>query len=177
MIISSIVAISNNYAIGVDNDLPWHMPADLKFFKDTTYGKYVLMGRKSYESVGKPLPGRTNIVVTRKKDYFQSGIIVVNSITDGIKVAQDAGQTELFILGGSNIYSQTINLWNRLYITKIDTVINNATAFFPKINLEAWRLTHQDDHQADKKNPHNYSFCTYMRSYDKSQPNSLKNTL
>ena len=94
MILSAIVAVSNNNVIGIDNDLPWHMPADLKFFKETTLGYHVLMGRKSFESINKPLPGRTNIVVTRQKDFYHSGVITVHSIVDGILVAQDAGEEE-----------------------------------------------------------------------------------
>ena len=96
MIISSIVAVSNNYAIGVDNDLPWHLPADLKYFKEKTLGHYVLMGRKSFDSVGRPLPGRTNIVVTRNKDFHHSGIHIVHSLSDGLLMAQEAGVCLLY---------------------------------------------------------------------------------
>jgi len=165
MIISSIVAISNNNAIGVDNDLPWHMPADLKFFKETTLGHYVLMGRKSFDSVGRPLPGRTNIVVTRNKNFNNTGVIVAHSIPEGILIAQEAGQEELFILGGSNIYFQTMNLWDKLYVTKIDTEIPNATAFFPEIKEEEWSLTSEIAHKADEKNAFDYRFCLYERPY------------
>ena len=163
MIISSIVAVSNNYAIGVDNDLPWHLPADLKYFKEKTLGHYVLMGRKSFDSVGRPLPGRTNIVVTRNKDFYHSGIHIVHSISDGLLMAQNAGIEELFILGGSNIYFQTQDLWNKLYLTKIDTVIENATAFFPKVDETKWKLVSKEAHQADDKNPYDYTFCLYER--------------
>lgn len=163
MTISTIVAISNNRAIGVDNDLPWHMPADLKFFKNKTFGKHVLMGRKSFESINKPLPGRTNIIVTRKEDYYRSDIIITNSIPEGIAVAQDAGEEELFILGGANIYTQTQNLWHRLYITEIDTVVENATAYFPEIDMSRWTLISKEPHKADEENPYNYTFCYYER--------------
>ncbi len=163
MTISSIVAVSNNNAIGIDNDLPWHLPGDLKFFKETTYGKYVLMGRKSFESIGRPLPGRTNIVVTRNKDFYHSGIKVVHSIADGILIAQNAQQEELFILGGSKIYTQTQNLWDNLYLTKVDTDVNNATAFFPQLNWNDWHLESEESHLSDDKNPFNYSICLYKR--------------
>jgi len=163
MKISSIVAVSNNNAIGINNDLPWKMPADLKYFKEKTLGHYVLMGRKSFESVGRPLPGRTNIVVTRNKDFYYSNIIIVNSITDGIRKAVEAHQEELFILGGSNIYFQTIDLWDKLYLTKIDTEVSKATAFFPEISSPDWKLISEDKHQADEKNPYNYNFCVYER--------------
>jgi len=163
MIISSIVATSNNNAIGVNNDLPWHMPADLKYFKEKTYGHYVMMGRKSFDSVGKPLPGRTNIVVTRNKEFCHSGIHIVHSLSDGLAFAQNAGVDELFILGGSNIYFQTQNIWNRLYLTKVDTVIENATAFFPEVDLTKWKLVSEEPHKADEKNPFDYNFYLYER--------------
>lgn len=168
MIISSIVAISNNNAIGVDNDLPWHMPADLKFFKDTTLGHYVLMGRKSFDSVGRPLPGRTNIVITRNKSFNNTGVIVAHSIPEGILMAQNAGQKELFILGGSNIYFQTINLWDKLYVTKINTEIPQATAFFPEIKDNEWTLTSEEPHLADDKNPYDFNFCLYERPHKRN---------
>lgn len=171
MIISSIVAVSNNNAIGVDNDLPWHMPADLKYFKEKTLGHYVLMGRKSFDSVGRPLPGRTNIVVTRNKDWNNSSVLVANSIVDGILIAEKAGIEELFILGGSNIYFQTQELWHKLYLTKIDTQIENATAFFPELDLEKWELTSEEPHTSDEKNPFDYNFCLYERPWR----NDLKN--
>lgn len=174
MIISSIVAISNNNAIGVNNDLPWHMPADLKFFKETTLGHYVLMGRKSFDSVGRPLPGRTNIVITRNKRFNNSGVIVANSIPEGILIAQNAGQNELFILGGSNIYFQTMNLWDKLYVTKINTEVPNATAFFPVINKDEWSLTSEEAHLADDKNPHDYRFCLYERPHQLLSEQTIK---
>lgn len=163
MIISSIVAVSNNNAIGVDNDLPWHMPADLKFFKETTLGHHVLMGRKSFESVGRPLPGRTNIVVTRNRNFSHSGVHVVHSIVEGIRVAMKHKQEELFILGGSNIYFQTMPIWNKLYLTKIDTDIPHATAFFPAVEENDWLLKSEEKYQADKDNAFDYSFCLYER--------------
>lgn len=163
MMISAIVAVSNNNAIGVDNDLPWHMPADLKFFKKTTLGSYVLMGRKSFDSVGKPLPGRTNIVITRNKEFYNSSIHIFNSISEGILFAKNADQEELFILGGSNIYSQTQNIWDKLYLTKIDVDIPHATAFFPKLDFQDWQLASEDKHKADEKNPYDYNFCLYER--------------
>lgn len=163
MKISSIVAVSNNLAIGVDNDLPWHLPNDLKFFKETTRGHHVLMGRKSFESIGRPLPGRTNIVITRNEDYYHSGIIVKHSIVDGIRYAQNAGVENLFILGGSNVYFQTIDLWDTLYITKIDTHIDNATAFFPEIDESKWKLISEEKHSSDEHNKFDHNFCIYDR--------------
>lgn len=163
MIISSIVAVSNNLVIGVDNDLPWHMPADLKFFKDTTKGHFVLMGRKSFDSIKRPLPGRTNIVITRQKEFYHSGIIIGHSIQEGIKVAQDAGANELFILGGSNIYFQTQDIWDQLYLTKINVDIHNGTAVFPKLDFSKWSIEKEEHHLSDEKNPFDYTFCKYVR--------------
>lgn len=163
MIISTIVAVGNKNAIGVDNDLPWHMPADLRFFKETTLGFDVIMGRKSFESIGRPLPKRTNIVVTRQKDYYHSGIVIKNSIEDALMYAQEKKVEEVFILGGSNIYHQTQNIWHKLYITKIDVDVPNATAFFPNIKWEHWSLTWEKKFDADDNNPHKYSFNLYER--------------
>jgi len=163
MIISSIVAVSNNLVIGIDNDLPWHMPADLKFFKDTTKGHFVLMGRKSFDSIGRPLPGRTNIIVTRQKNFYHSGITITHSIPDGIMAAQKAGAKELFILGGSNVYFQTKDLWDQLYITNIDVNIDNGTATFPELDYSKWNKVMEDFHEADEKNPFDYTFCKYVR--------------
>jgi len=163
MIISAIVAVGNNNAIGVNNDLPWHMPADLRFFKKTTRGFHVIMGRKSFESIGKPLPGRTNIVVTRQKDFGHSGIVTVPSITDGLKYASDSGVNEVFVLGGSTIYKQTQQLWNKLYLTRIDVDVPQATAFFPRLDLNQWHLEWKESHKADEDNKYDYSFMLYTR--------------
>ncbi|MBT8231130.1 MAG: dihydrofolate reductase [Saprospiraceae bacterium] len=163
MIISTIVAVGNNNVIGVDNDLPWHMPADLQFFKKTTLGFNVLMGRKSFDSVGRPLPGRTNIVVTRQNSFYHSGVITVHSIQEGILEAKKNNQEELFIIGGSNVYTQTKDLWNKLYLTKIDVDIPNGTAFFPEINFSNWNHTWEEKHKADEKNPHDFSFNLFTR--------------
>lgn len=163
MIISSIVAASINNAIGIDNDLPWHLPADLKFFKDTTRGHHVIMGRKSFQSIGRPLPGRTNIVVSQNEDFSHSGIIKKPSIPDALAYAVEAGIDEVFILGGASIYKQTQNLWNRLYLTRVDAVIENATAFFPEIDFSQWKLVWQETHEADEKNKYTCTFNLYER--------------
>lgn len=139
------------------------MPADLQFFKKTTFGHFVLMGRKSFDSVGKPLPGRTNIVITRNKSFQHSGIHVFHSISEGLLFAQNAGIDQLFILGGSNIYFQMLDICTDLYVTRIDVNIENATAFFPKFDGPQWKLTEKEDHKADDKNPYDYSFCHYVK--------------
>ena len=163
MIISSIVAVGNNNVIGVDNDLPWHLPADLKFFKETTKGHFVIMGRKSFESIGKPLPGRTNLIISRNKDFNHSGIYVFHSIAEALAYAENQNQEEVFILGGSTIYEQTQNLWNKLYLTRVKVDIPNATAFFPDVDLSKWTHEWCEDHNADEKNIYDYQFNLYSR--------------
>ena len=161
MKISSIVAVSDNNVIGVDNDLPWHLPSDLKYFKDTTFGHHVLMGRKSFDSVGRPLPGRTNIIVTRNKDFYDSHVHTVHSIDEGIRFAIKAKVEELFILGGANIYLQTKDIWDRLYLTKVHTTIAEGTAFFPQLDYTKWQLISETKYNADEKNPYDYTFCVF----------------
>ena len=163
MIISAIVAVGHNNAIGVGNELPWHLPVDLKFFKETTRGFHVIMGRKSFESIGRPLPGRTNIIITGQKDYGHSGIFTANSVSDALKIAQDAGQEEVFILGGSMIYKQTQNLWNKLYLTRVDADVPHATAFFPDVDFSGWKHEWQEEHKADEKNIYDCQFNLYTR--------------
>ncbi len=163
MIISSIVAVGRNNEIGVDDDLPWHLPADLKYFKNTTSGHHVLMGRKSFDSVGRPLPGRTNIIVTQNQAFYHSGVHVVHAISDGIKLARDAGEEELFILGGGTIYEQTQHIWNKLYITEIDIEVPAANAFFPKIDFSKWKLSSEKCFPSDDENHYEYCFKVFTR--------------
>lgn len=163
MIISAIVAVAENNAIGKDNDLPWHLPADLKFFKNTTKGHFVIMGRKNFESIGKPLPGRTNIVITRNKNFGHSGVLVAESISEALILCQKADQEEVFIIGGSSIYEQTKALWNKLYLTRVKTTVDNATAYFTSLDLSNWKLSWSEDHQADEKNKFDYQFNLYTR--------------
>ena len=120
MIVSCIVATANNNIIGKNNDIPWYLPADLKYFKKTTIGKHILMGRKCYQSIGKPLPKRTNIIVTRDPYFISSNCLIARSIEEGLEMAYDNGEKECFIIGGGTIYEQTQKLWDRLYLTQID---------------------------------------------------------
>src|ERR1039457_5253262 len=122
MIISLIVAVSENNVIGKNNSLPWHLPADVKYFRDTTMGHCVIMGRKNYDSIPlkyRPLDGRTNIVITRQMDFKAENCIVVNSVEDALKKAKEKNETEIFIIGGADIYNQTMALADKIYITKI----------------------------------------------------------
>ena len=130
MILSAIAAYSKNRAIGVENQLPWHLPADMRYFMRTTKGHHVLMGRKTFESMGVPLKNRTNIVVTSNPFYVGSGLVVVHSIKEGIEFARERGEEELFIIGGAEIYKQSLPLLDKLYITEIDLIVPGGDAFF-----------------------------------------------
>ena len=150
-----VVAMGKNREIGVDNQLLWHLPKDLKHFKEITSGHPIVMGRKTYESIGKPLPNRTNIVVSRKKDWFEEGILIVGSLKEALKFAKKIDEN-VFILGGGNIYEQTIDLVDKLEVTLVDAELN-ADTFFPKIDEKIWRKTDEICHEKDEK--HNYNFC------------------
>src|SRR5690606_11071407 len=133
MIKSMIVAIAANNVIGKDNQLVWHMPADLRHFKSTTMGHYIIMGRKTFESQKKPLPGRTSIIITRNKDYQAEGCHVVHSLEEAYKIGRENNQQEVFILGGAEIYEMALNSANKMYITEIKESFEGDT-FFPKID-------------------------------------------
>jgi dihydrofolate reductase len=159
MTISIIVAIAQNYAIGKNNQLLWNMPHDLKHFKETTSGHTVIMGRKTFDSVGKPLPRRRNIVVTRQ-DIEIAGCEVVQSIIEAIELCRD--EEEVFIVGGAEIYRQSMDISNRIYLTIIHHDFE-ADTFFPEIDYSEWEETTREDYQADEKNPYPYSFITLDR--------------
>ena len=159
MIISIIVAKSKNNVIGIHNQLPWHLPADLKYFKKVTFGHTVIMGRKTYESVGKPLPGRTNIVITRQADFNAEGVIVGPSLELALK---NLKVDEVFILGGGEVFRQAMNQADKLFITDIDVELDGEV-FFPEIDANLWSLESQEDHLKDEKNPYDYSFKVYKR--------------
>jgi dihydrofolate reductase len=161
MIRSIIVARADNGVIGKDNGLIWHMPHDLKFFKETTTGHYVLMGRKSYESVNKPLPNRLNIIITRQQDYFKENCLVLHSLEEALQLAEAQKQQEVFILGGGEIYRQALdNGWvDRIYLTEIKATFEGDT-YFPELDMSQWQETKREEYQADHQNPHDYAFVT-----------------
>lgn len=163
MKISSIVAVSENGVIGVDNDLPWKLPSDLNYFKETTYGHHILMGRKNFDSMGRPLPGRTNIVVTRNKEFYHSALIIRHNILDGIEYARKAGEKELFIVGGAEIYRQTMDLISTFYLTRVHTTIENGDVFFPEWDENAWTLRSSERVEPDEKNPFAHTFQVYVK--------------
>jgi dihydrofolate reductase len=160
MTVSIIVAIGENYAIGKGNQLLWHMPNDLKHFKDITSGRTIIMGRKTFDSVGKPLPRRRNIVVTRQ-DITIPGCEVVKSIEDGLALCK--GEDEVFIGGGAEIYRQAMHLTDIIYLTIIHKVFD-ADTFFPEIDYKVWKETKREDFAPDEKNPYPYSFITLERA-------------
>ena len=165
MLISLIVAVSENNVIGKNNALPWHLPSDMKHFRDTTMGHCVIMGRKNYDSIPlkyRPLEGRTNIVVTRKKEFSASSCIVVHSIQDALAEAEKKNETEVFVIGGADIYRQTIDIADKIYYTKIHHSFE-GDAFFPNVDLNRWKLTMQTDKQPDAKNKYPFSFCVYEK--------------
>lgn len=163
MIISAIVAVSENNAIGKDNHLPWHLPEDLKFFKRTTMGKPILMGRKTYESLGKPLPGRLNIVLSRKEISLPEGVLLYHNLDDGINKLKETESEEVFIIGGGQIFEESMELIDRLYITEVHTHIDGATAFFPEVDHSHWKLVWEEQHEADEKHQYAYTFRQYER--------------
>jgi len=153
--ITIIAAIGNNNALGQSNRLLWHLPEDLKHFKSLTENHPVIMGRKTYESIGKPLPNRTNIVVSRKQDWFEEGILIVSTIKEAVKFAKKIDE-EIFIIGGGKIYEQTMDLADRLEITKVEGDFD-ADTFFPKIDENIWKKTAEQCYEKNEKN--NYYFC------------------
>jgi dihydrofolate reductase len=162
MIISIIVAAATNNAIGKDGKMPWHLPNDLKHFKNITWAMPVIMGRKTFESIGKPLPGRKNIVITRQPSWTAPGVVAVKSIEDALFIAKEADAAEAMIVGGGEIYKAVMDKAKRIYMTRVDAAPEGDT-FFPAINADQWCLVSQQRHEADEKNDYNHSFETWER--------------
>jgi dihydrofolate reductase len=159
--IASIFAMSENRVIGKDNKLPWHLPADLKFFKATTLHHPILMGRKTYESIGKPLPQRTSIIITRQPDYQVPGALVVNSLSEGIKAGK-AITDDIFIIGGAEILKEALPLIDTMYLTLIHATFD-GDVFYPEYKEQEWQEVWREDHQPDEKNQYPYSFRKLIR--------------
>ena len=157
-----IVAAGEHNEIGKNNDLIWHLSDDLKRFKSLTNGHHIIMGRKTFESFPKPLPNRTHIVITKQKEYkAPNGVIIVNTLEDAIDAAKSDAQP--FIIGGGEIYKQTINLADKLEVTRVHATFNEADTFFPEIDLSKWEEISRATHNTDKKHAHKFSFITYLR--------------
>lgn len=147
--------------IGSGNQLLWHLPKDLKHFKDLTSGHPIIMGRKTYESIGKALPNRTNIVVSRKKNWFQEGVLIVGSLKEAVKFAKKIDEN-IFIIGGGNVYEQTMEIADRLEVTLVKATLE-ADTYFPKINEKIWKKTGEICHEKDEKNQYDFCFQTYEK--------------
>lgn len=156
-----VVAMGEKNEIGFENQLLWHLPKDLKHFKDITSGHPIIMGRKTYESIGKPLPNRTNIVVSRKKDWFEEGILIVGSIKEALKFAKKIDE-EVFIIGGGNIYEQTMDVVDKLEVTLVKADLE-ADTYFPKIDAKVWKKVSEIYHEKDEKNQYDFYFQTYEK--------------
>lgn len=159
--ITLVVAMDKKRGIGARNQLLWHLPADLKHFKNVTSGHPVIMGRKTYESIGKALPNRTNIVVSSRKDWFEEGILIVGNLKEALKFARKIDD-EIFIIGGGNIYEQTIGVADKLEVTEVDGIFD-AEVFFPEIDPAKWKLSAENCREKDEKNSYNICFRTYVR--------------
>jgi dihydrofolate reductase len=166
MIVSMIAALSKNRVIGKNNDLPWKLPDDMKFFMETTKGHHAIMGRKNYDSIPakfKPLPNRTNIVVTRQKNFVAPGCTVVDSLEKGLKIARDNKEPEAFIIGGAEIYKLGLPHADRLYLTEIDAVIEGDT-YFPRFDDNQWSETSRIHHEKDDRHAYSFDFVIYDRT-------------
>lgn len=155
--ISLVVAAAENNTIGKNNQLLWHLPNDLKFFKNITWGMVVIMGRKTFESFNKLLPGRFNIVITRQTDWKAEGAIVASDLNDALKKAAETNCKEFFVIGGGEIYKEAIEIADKIYITRVHATLDGDT-FFPVIDETKWHLTSNQDFEADEKHKYAYSF-------------------
>ncbi len=157
MIVSAIAAVARNGVIGYRNQLPWHLPADLRFFKRTTLNHHVIMGRKSFLSIGRPLPRRINIVISRNPRFTAAGVQVAHSVPEALFMAHQAGETEAFIIGGGQIYQASHPFWHRLYLTEVDAT-PEGDAFFPEIDWSEWRVLREEPHAPDAPTELGYTF-------------------
>lgn len=160
--ITVIAAISKNNALGKDNDLIWHLPADLKRFKKVTTGHFIVMGRNTFESIGRPLPNRTTIIITRNKNYFKEGCLIANSLEEALEMSKE--EAKVFIIGGAQIYKETMakDLADQLDITLVHDTFE-ADVYFPEIKNTVWKEAAREDFTADEKNKHNFSFISYQK--------------
>ena len=162
MKLSIIVAVAENGVIGRNNDLPWHLPADLKRFKGLTMGHHLIMGRQTFEAIGRPLPGRTIVVISRKRPQLPDGIALTSSLSQAVEVARSTGDTEAFVAGGAQIYELALPIADRLYLTRIHQSFAGDTTF-PEVDGDQWKLVDQEDHEADTVAGISFSFLTYER--------------
>jgi dihydrofolate reductase len=162
MILSLIAAMDQNQGIGIDNKLPWHLPADLNWFMNITMGHHLLVGRKTYQSIGGPLPGRKMIILTRSQVFSAENNLVCSSVQGALDLARESGENELFVIGGADIYLQTLPLADHLYLTRVQASME-VDAYFPELNEEQWFLVCEQERPADKKNPFDLTFQHLVR--------------
>ncbi len=170
MIVSAIAACSKDRVIGVGNKLPWHLPSDMKYFMRTTRHHHVIMGRRTFQSLGNPLKNRTNIVITRNPFFVADGVFVTHSIEEALKLAENNGEEEVFIIGGAEIYIQSLPLLDKIYLTEIDLNVPDGDAFFPDLN-DDWIANLEESHQPDENNKFSYTFKIYHKK--KAPPSSI----
>lgn len=163
MQISAIVAVSLDGFIGKNNAIPWHLPVDLAYFKKVTMGFPIIMGRNSFDSIGKPLPGRRNIIITRNPTFFHSACVTAHSIPDALEKAHDTDAEECFIIGGGHIYAQSVDLWDRLYYTTVHTVVAGDVRF-PDVDLSTWNIVSSLEVPKDERNIFDMTFTIYEKN-------------
>lgn len=159
---SILVAMDQKNGIGYQNQLPWHLPAELKYFKQLTMGHHLIMGRKTYESIGKSLPGRTTIVVTRNPNYQAEGCLIMHSLEQAFRIAEEQAESEVFVCGGHTIYREALKVADRLYLTRIHAEFQTDLSF-PDFKISLWEETSADYHPKDPKNPYSFTFFVYER--------------
>ena len=160
MTVSLVVAAAKNNVIGRDGELPWHLPDDLRHFKRLTTGKPIIMGRRTFESIGRPLPDRHNIVMTRDPDYAAAGCDVVTSVSDALKLADD--DSEVMVIGGGQVYLDFLHRADRIYMTRVQAEIDGDT-YFPEIDPNEWQLVSSEHHDADEKNAYAFEMMVFER--------------
>lgn len=162
MTLSIIAALGHNRAIGYQNQLPWRLPADLQRFKQLTMGHHILMGRKTFESIGRPLPGRTSVIITRQPEYKAEGCLIAHSLDEAIALATSRGEQEAFVIGGADIYAQALSRADRMYLTLVEAE-PEADAFFPVFDESDWKSSDEVVFMADEKHKHAMRFVTLQK--------------
>ena len=162
MIISIIAALDRNRGIGIENKMPWHLPFDLKRFKKITMGHHLILGRKTYQSIGHPLPGRQMIILSRNPEFEVEGCIVSGSIDEALQLADAAGEAEVFVVGGGEVYKNALSIADRLYLSFVDTVAD-ADTHFPTLNQADWSVICEQDFPKDERNPLSHMFKYMVR--------------
>jgi dihydrofolate reductase len=162
MIVSIIVAVAENLAIGKDNKLLWHLPSDLKFFKNKTMGHHIIMGRKTYESIGKALPGRVSVIVTRNKEYKVEDCVVVHSLKEAIDFAKSEKEMEAFVIGGAELINESLEFADKIYLTEVKESFE-ADVFLKPIDKSKWKEELREDYKSDEKHKYDYSFVELVK--------------